>query len=69
MSDPALINRSLSTIRTELEFLANSGVLNGPQLQSIEAQLPRNGQPSQYVDPRYVKGNEGFNPAMIAQQA
>jgi len=69
MPDAAQISRSLGTIRTELEFLANSGVLSGPQLQSIEAQLPHNGQPSQYVDPRYVNGHEGFNPAVIAQQA
>jgi hypothetical protein len=40
MSDPAQINRSLSTIRTELEYLASSGVLAPPQLQSIQAQLP-----------------------------
>jgi len=40
MPDAAQISRSLGTIRTELEFLANSGVLSGPQLQSIEAQLP-----------------------------
>jgi hypothetical protein len=70
MSDPAQINRSLSTIRTELEYLASSGVLAPPQLQSIQAQLPNpNGQPSQYIDPRYVSGNQQFNPALIAQQA
>jgi hypothetical protein len=28
-----------------------------------------NGQPSQYIDPRYVNGNQQFNPALIAQQA
>jgi hypothetical protein len=38
--DPAQINRSLGTIRTELEYLANSGVLSPPQFQSIQAQLP-----------------------------
>jgi hypothetical protein len=40
MSDPAQINRSLGTIRTELEYLAAAGVLSPPQLQSIQAQLP-----------------------------
>ncbi|KAL6711804.1 hypothetical protein ACN47E_002847 [Coniothyrium glycines] len=79
MSDPAQINRSLGTIRTELEYLASSGVLSPPQLQSIQAQLPHlrltihpkqpNGQPSHYVDPRYVAGANQFNPAWVAQQA
>jgi hypothetical protein len=40
MSDPAQVNRSLGTIRTELEYLASAGVLSPPQLQSIQAQLP-----------------------------
>jgi hypothetical protein len=40
MSDPAQINRSLGTIRTELEYLAAAGVLSPPQFQSIQAQLP-----------------------------
>lgn len=40
MPDAASINRSLSTIRTELEFLQASNVLSGPQFQSIMAQLP-----------------------------
>ncbi|KAB2106971.1 hypothetical protein AA0113_g5923 [Alternaria arborescens] len=70
MPDPAQINRSLGTIKTELEYLANSGVLSPPQLQSIQAQLPQpNGQPSQYIDPKYVNGGNQFNPAIIAQQA
>jgi hypothetical protein len=38
--DPAQINRSSGTIRTELEFLVNSGMLSPPQFQSIQAQLP-----------------------------
>ncbi|KAJ4372385.1 hypothetical protein N0V83_004159 [Neocucurbitaria cava] len=68
--DPAQINRSLGTIRTELEYLAAAGVLSPPQLQSIGAQLPQpNGQPSQYVDTRYVNGANQFNPALVAQQA
>lgn len=40
MSDPAQVNRSLSTIRTELEYLASTGLLSPPQFQSIQAQLP-----------------------------
>ena len=40
MADKAGINRSLSTIRTELEFLRDSGVVSPPQFQSIMAQLP-----------------------------
>ena len=40
MPDAAQINRSLGSIRTELEYLASSGVLSPPQLQSIQAQLP-----------------------------
>lgn len=42
MADKAGINRSLSTIRTELEYLRDSGVVNPPQFQSIMAQLPVN---------------------------
>ena len=40
MGDKAGINRSLSTIRTELEYLRDSGVVSPPQFQSIMAQLP-----------------------------
>ena len=40
MPDAAQINRSISTIKTELEYLVSSGVLAAPQLQSIQAQLP-----------------------------
>lgn len=40
MLDTAQVNRSLSTIRTELEYLRDAGVLSPPQLQSIIAQLP-----------------------------
>ena len=103
MPDAAQINRSISTIRTELEYLVSSGVLAAPQLQSIQAQLPvcvpptiffsrvprllvssrtlprlrapvnghqqPNGQPSQYIDPKYVDGGNQFNPALVAQQA
>ena len=28
-----------------------------------------NGQPSQYIDPKYVDGGNQFNPALVAQQA
>ncbi len=38
--DSAQVNRSLGTIRTELEYLRDSGVLSPPQFQSILAQLP-----------------------------
>ncbi|RFU30135.1 hypothetical protein B7463_g6199, partial [Scytalidium lignicola] len=71
MPDPAQINHSLSTIRTELEFLRDSGVLNPAQFQSINAQLPQHGgAPSQYVDPRYAGGAAPkFDPSLIAQQA
>ncbi|CAJ2508292.1 Uu.00g094780.m01.CDS01 [Anthostomella pinea] len=70
MPDAAQVNRSLGTIRTELEFLTSSGVLSPPQLQSIQAQLPQpNGQPSQCIDPRYAQGQQQFNPSQIAQQA
>ncbi|OAL07638.1 hypothetical protein IQ06DRAFT_264788 [Phaeosphaeriaceae sp. SRC1lsM3a] len=69
MSDPAQVNRSLGTIRTELEYLASAGLLSPPQFQSIQAQLPYNGQPSPYIDPKYVAGGNQFNPALVAQQA
>ncbi|KAE9375065.1 hypothetical protein N431DRAFT_336009 [Stipitochalara longipes BDJ] len=70
MPDAAQINRSLSSIRTELEFLQASNVLSPPQLQSILAQLPQNGQPSNYIDPRYNPNPaQQFNPGAMAQQA
>ena len=40
MTDKAQINRSLNTIRTELEYLRDAGVLAPPQFNSIAAQLP-----------------------------
>lgn len=40
MPDAAAVNRSLGSIRTELQFLADSGVLMPAQFQSIMAQLP-----------------------------
>lgn len=67
--DQAGVTRSLNTIQNELQYLASQGVVAPPQMQSIQAQLPVNGQPSQYIDPRYVNGNQQFNPALIAQQA
>lgn len=76
MPEPAQINRSLSTVRTELEFLRDSGVLLPQQLESIMAQLPQNGQASQYVDSRYggSYGQQQWQPsapqfAQISQQA
>ena len=38
--EPATANRSLSTIRTELEFLCDSKLLSPEQFQSIVCQLP-----------------------------
>lgn len=38
--EPAAANRSLNTIRTELEYLRDSGLLNPAQFQSIMNQLP-----------------------------
>lgn len=70
MPDPAQINRSLSTIRSELEFLQASNALSPPQFQSIMAQLPQNGQPSGYIDTRYNPNPaQQFNPGAMAQQA
>ncbi|KAF2118128.1 hypothetical protein BDV96DRAFT_643387 [Lophiotrema nucula] len=72
MPDQAGITRSLNAIHNELEYLASSGALSPPQLQSIQAQLPQpngNGQPSPYVDAKYVSGGNQFNPAWVAQQA
>lgn len=46
MPDTAQVNRSLSTIRTELEYLREAGVLSPPQLQSIMAQLPVSPSPA-----------------------
>ena len=40
MADPAATNRSLNTIRTELEYLRDSNIVNPAQFQSIMAQLP-----------------------------
>ncbi|KAL2050056.1 hypothetical protein ABVK25_009664 [Lepraria finkii] len=67
MADKAGINRSLSTIRTELEYLRDSGVVNPPQFQSIMAQLPQQaGVPSQYIDPHYAQGGNYANPTPVA---
>lgn len=69
MPDIAAVNRSLSTIRTELEYLRDAGVVSPPQFQSIMAQLPQpGGAPSPYVDPKFTSG-QTFNPAQISQQA
>ena len=40
MPDIAAANRSLNTIRTELEYLRDSGLMSPPQFNSIMAQLP-----------------------------
>ncbi|MCJ1474182.1 hypothetical protein MMC13_002840 [Lambiella insularis] len=69
MPDLASINRSLSTVRTELQYLRDSGVLNPAQYDSISAQLPQQGgAPSTYVDPHYG-GPQMVNPGQIAQAA
>jgi len=69
MPDVAQVNRSLNTIRTELEYLRDSGVVSPPQFQSIMAQLPQQGgAPSPYVDPKFTQAQQ-FNPAIVAQQA
>ncbi|KAK4693088.1 hypothetical protein P7C71_g4242, partial [Lecanoromycetidae sp. Uapishka_2] len=62
MGDKAGINRSLNTVRTELEYLRDSGVVSYPQFQSIMAQLP----------PQYAQGNPHYAdpmPTAIAQAA
>ncbi|KAI4151857.1 MAG: hypothetical protein LQ340_003255 [Diploschistes diacapsis] len=72
MADKAQINRSLNTIRTELEYLRDAGVLAPPQFNSIAAQLPQaNGAPSQYIDPYYNHNGAPppYNPSQVAQQA
>ncbi|MCJ1453229.1 hypothetical protein MMC28_003575 [Mycoblastus sanguinarius] len=67
MGDKAGINRSLNTIRTELEYLRDSGVIIPPQFQSIMAQLPQpGGAPSPYVDPRYAQGANYVDPVNLA---
>lgn len=68
MADKAGINRSLNNVRTELEYLRDSGVLHPQQFQSITAQLPNpGGVPSEYVDPRYAQGANNVDPAAIAK--
>ncbi|KAF7938996.1 uncharacterized protein EAE98_001332 [Botrytis deweyae] len=69
MSDQASVNRSISTIRTELELLSQNSLLSPSQFQSIMAQLPqKNGSPSQYIDTRY-NSSSNFNPQQMAQEA
>lgn len=66
--EPAAANRSLSTVRTELEYLRESGLLNQAQYQSIVTQLPQpGGIPSSYIDPRYDQGNNFVNMPQLAQ--
>ena len=63
------LDRSISTVRTELEYLRDSGVLAPEQLESILAQLPQNGQKSTYVDPRYGGQQWGPPPQVFNQMA
>ena len=51
MGDKAGINRSLNNVRTELEYLRDSGVLVPAQFQSIMAQLPVSSAPKIYQIP------------------
>jgi hypothetical protein len=69
MPDAAQVNRSISTVRTELEFLRDSGALSPQQFDSILAQLPQNGQQSAYVDPRYGGQQWGPSPQMFNQMS
>lgn len=84
MPDTASINRSLSTARTELEYLrdryvaalslnygtnTHSGVLGPAQFTSIMAQLPHDGKQSDYADARYVNGGHVVDPSQISQAA
>lgn len=62
MPDPAQINRSLSTIRTELEFLQESKVLSPPQFQSIIAQLPVRSSPRLFGTPQLSKSTNPPHP-------
>ncbi|KAL8695063.1 MAG: hypothetical protein Q9218_000431 [Villophora microphyllina] len=67
MGDKAGITRSLNNIKTELEYLRDSGVVQPPQFDSIMAQLPQNGVPSQYFDPRFAQGANHVDPSAISQ--
>ncbi|KAL9116367.1 MAG: hypothetical protein Q9187_007109 [Circinaria calcarea] len=58
MPDPAQVNRLLSTIRTELEYLRDAGVLQPPRLQSIRAQLPRRLNLSSSISPFSSYGSQ-----------
>ncbi|KAF2132671.1 hypothetical protein P153DRAFT_363958 [Dothidotthia symphoricarpi CBS 119687] len=69
MGDPAQINRSLGNLHNELQYLASIGIISTPQMQSIQAQLPQNGQPSPYADSRFAGGAYQLNPSLVAQQA
>ncbi|ATZ58535.1 hypothetical protein BCIN_16g02930 [Botrytis cinerea B05.10] len=68
MPNQSSVNRSLSTIRTELEILSQNDVLSLPQFQSIMAQLPQqNGSQTQYTDYRY-NPTTNSNPQKMAQE-
>lgn len=55
----------LQSIQAQLPV--RSTTYTSKQMSNL-AQRP-DGQPAQYIDPRYVNGNQQFNPALIAQQA
>jgi hypothetical protein len=69
MPDIAQVNRSISTLKTELEYLRESGVLLPQQYDSILAQLPQDGQQSSYVDPRYGGQQWGPPPQVFNQMS
>ncbi|CAF9941320.1 hypothetical protein IMSHALPRED_002523 [Imshaugia aleurites] len=74
MGDAAAANRSLSTIRTELEYLRESGMLRPEQYESITNQLPwpeqkGGGVPSSYIDPRFAQGPNYVNMPQLAAAA
>ena len=69
MPETAQVNRSISTVRTELEYLRDSGVLLPQQFDSIMAQLPQNGQQSNYIDPRYGGQQWGPPPQVFNQMS
>ncbi|RDL38871.1 Uncharacterized protein BP5553_03211 [Venustampulla echinocandica] len=71
MPEKALINRAVSTISVECEFLLERSMLSKPQFQSIMAQLPKKGAiPSPYVDPRFNPSRaQQFDPTALAREA
>ncbi|RJE19265.1 SH3 domain protein [Aspergillus sclerotialis] len=63
----AMANRSLRTIRSELEFLTDSAVLTHDQYSSILSQLPAENSPSARSQPQPVQPVQPVQPAQPAQ--